>query len=247
MFGYPRPYNEAARLEALRRYAILDSAPEDPYDNLVQVAANLCEVPVAAVSLVDKDRQWFKARQGIAATETPREWAFCAHAIMGNETFIVEDATQDERFSSNPLVTGEPDIRFYMGAPLVTSEGLALGSFCVIDHKPRHLSSEQRQALEALRNVAVYLIEQRNVTRQLADALAKVRQLRGLLPICSYCKNVRNDQGYWDEIGQYIAEHTEAELTHGICPDCLEKNFPEYADQRPDGDAPQSSTNTTGS
>lgn len=229
MRTYPTPESEQARLEALRRFNLLDTPPEEVYQDLVNIAANVLDVPISLVSLIDEDRQWFKASKGLDVTETPREYAFCAHAIMGPDTFVVEDATKDERFAKNPLVTGAPDIRFYMGAPLITSEGHALGSICVIDCKPRHVTPEKKSVLEALRRIAVSLIEQRAVSANLAHALEKVQILSGLLPICAYCKNVRDDQGYWEEISQYVAQHSEVELTHGICPACIERHFPEYA------------------
>jgi len=230
--------NEKARLEALRRFEILDTAPEQGYDDIVKVAAHVMDTPIALVSLIDENRQWFKARLGLDVSETPREIAFCTHAIQQSETMIVEDARNDARFAQNPLVTGAPDIRFYMGAPLITSEGHALGTLCVIDGKPRHITAEQQDALEALRRIAVNLIEQRAMSRKLAEALNNIQELRGLLPICAYCKNVRNDQGYWNEISHYFAEHTDVKLTHGICPACSEKHFPEYWDRKKQNPTP---------
>lgn len=137
----PIPNNEAARLEALRQYRVLDSAPEDSYDTITELASFICESPIALISLVDADRQWFKSRVGLAATETPRDFSFCAHAIVRGSLLVVEDATADARFADNPLVTEDPRIRFYAGAPLITPEGHGLGSLCVIDRKPQKLSA----------------------------------------------------------------------------------------------------------
>jgi PAS domain S-box-containing protein len=146
----PVPENEAARLAALRDLGILDSPPELAYDDLTALAAYICHTPIALVSLIDADRQWFKSRVGWTAQETPREVAFCAHAILEPDLFIVPDATADERFATNPLVTSPPSIRFYAAAPLMTAEGQTLGTLCVIDHKPRQLIPEQARALRAL-------------------------------------------------------------------------------------------------
>ncbi|HYG05827.1 MAG TPA: GAF domain-containing protein, partial [Stenotrophomonas sp.] len=168
-----KPKDEAARLEALRRYQLLDTPPEQAFDDLVQIATALCGTQMGAVTLVDQDRQWFKARKGVDATETPREVAFCAHAILTpDQVFSVEDAERDPRFVGNPLVTGDPHVRFYAGAPLLDKSGHALGTLCVFDDTPASLNEEQRQALEALSRQASHLLELRRV------AAALERQLR---------------------------------------------------------------------
>ncbi|NJK74496.1 MAG: GAF domain-containing protein [Microcoleus sp. SU_5_6] len=157
----PLPENEAARLEALAGYEILDTPEEAEFDDLTRIAASICGTPIALISLVDADRQWFKSKVGLEASQTPREQAFCARTILQSEPFIVPNALEDDRFATNPLVTGDPNIRFYAGAPLITSDGCALGSLCVIDRTPRNLSPEQIEALQALSRQVARLIEMR--------------------------------------------------------------------------------------
>ncbi len=168
MIRPPMPADESARQCALDAYRILDTPREDAYDDLVAIAAAICDVPMALITLIDHDRQWFKAAQGVEGSESSREEAFCAHAILDpTQTLVVPDARRDPRFSGNPMVTGGLQIRFYAGAPLRAVDGQPLGTFCVLDDKPRELGPEQRSALEALSRQASRLMELHRVSREL--------------------------------------------------------------------------------
>ncbi len=165
MLTAPIPKNDAARVEALARYEILDTPPEREFDDLTLLASHICGAPLAQITLVDAERQWFKSKVGLTAPQTPRNISFCGHAIMKRDVMVVPDAFADERFADNPLVTEDPKIRFYAGAPLVTSEGLALGALCVMDREPRQLSLTQLEALRALSRQVVAQMELRRRLR----------------------------------------------------------------------------------
>ena len=150
----PMPADEDERLAALRELLLLEMPPEERFDRLARFAAEQLDTPIALLTLVDGQRQWFKSRMGLEATETPREISFCGHAILKNELFVVEDASRDPRFADNPLVTGDPHIRFYAGAPLSAPGGHRIGTLCVIDTVPRTLGTVERSILDALRRLA---------------------------------------------------------------------------------------------
>ena len=169
-FKVPIPGNEPQRLAALQRHQILDTLPENEFDDITLLASQICHTPIALISLVDSDRQWFKSKIGLSVSETSRDIAFCAHAIMQQELFIVPDASKDKRFTKNPLVTAEPKIRFYAGAPLLSSDNHALGTLCVLDKVPRELTSGQKEALRILSRSVMARLEMLQRVRELEEA-----------------------------------------------------------------------------
>lgn len=173
----PIPDNEEQRIVVLRHYNVLDTAEDIAFDNVAKLAAVICEVPIALVSFVDDHRQWLKARVGMNVSETPRDMAFCAHAILQPDLMIVPDALSDERFAKNPLVLSDPHIRFYAGAPLEVEPGIRLGTLCVIGNEPRDLLPSQAFALEVLRDHVVALLHLQVATRKLQDSEARYRKL----------------------------------------------------------------------
>lgn len=210
----PLPSNEAERLRALRLFRILDSGSEQAFDDLTRLAAAICDTPISLITLVDEDRQWFKSRIGLGVTQTSRDVAFCAHAILQDDVFVVGDASIDPLFATNALVTSDPFIRFYAGAPLIVGEGQSLGTLCVIDSKPRQLTDTQLDALKTLRQAVVTQLELRR-------ALEDFRVLERMLPMCAWCRSIRNPDGSWSLLHQYV-ERSEP-VTHGVCPDCATK------------------------
>jgi anti-sigma regulatory factor (Ser/Thr protein kinase) len=201
--------DEAGRLAALRQYHILDTEPERSFDDLTVLASHICGTPMALITLVDEDRQWFKSRVGVSFVETSRAISFCTHAIQRPGIMIVPNALHDERLRDNPTVTGDLHIRFYAGAPLVTRDGYALGTLCVLDRVERTLSPEQIEALDSLRHQAEAQLELRRYVRELETALSErdrahaeqarlirelrtahddVRRLSALMPYCSTCQ-----------------------------------------------------------
>ncbi len=238
MMRAPLPPNEAERLEKLRRYEILDTQPEHEYDEIVELVAHICEVPISHISLVDGDRQWFKAAVGSEATETPRERAFCAHTILDDRPMVVEDAAEDERFHDNPLVTTDPKIRFYAGVPVITPDGYRLGALCAVDREPRRLSAGQQKALETLSRHVTHLLELRLKNREIEAknaALVEYDQLktrlmsimahdlrRPIINLSSLVQLIRGDELEARERGELLEDlHQLLESTNALLDNVL--------------------------
>jgi two-component system NtrC family sensor kinase len=188
------PANEVARLEALHAYNILDSLPEREYQDIVQLASLICEAPIALVSLVDQDRQWFKAKVGMDAVQTERDVAFCAHALhQPDALMVVPDTSQDPRFFDNPLVTGGMQVGFYAGAPLKTGTGLVLGTLCVIDRMPRILSPAQKASLTALARQVMSQLELRHKIAEVQEAQAQLLQAEKMASIGQLAAGVAHE------------------------------------------------------
>ncbi|PTY06009.1 hypothetical protein DB346_01195 [Verrucomicrobia bacterium LW23] len=215
----PTPDNEAARLDALRRYDILDTLPEQAYDDLTHLAAQICGTPIALMTLVDKERQWFKSKIGLPSSESRRDISFCGHAVAEPEKLlIVPDARLDPRFSDNPFVTESPHIAFYAGAPLITGDGFALGTVCVIDQEARQLTPDQERALEALARQIVAQMELRRKMREM-ETMAKTRDtamnelVRSQAQFNAFMENtpaltsIRNEKGRLVYVNTALSEH----------------------------------------
>ena len=182
-----KPANETERLKALQSYNILDTLPEEDYDNITRIASEICHTPISLITLVDEDRQWFKSNIGLPVGEGPRELAYCAHNILDPEQpLIVPNALEDDRFKNNPYATGPPHVEFYVGVPLVTPTGFALGSLCVIDDHPREISEQQLEALKSLAKQVVQLLELRRTIAHLQQTQTELKQANDNLEEFAY-------------------------------------------------------------
>ncbi len=195
----PLPADEAERLDTLHSCKILDTDPEPEFEDITLLASQICGTPIAMISLLDERRQWFKSTVGLAIRETPRDISFCAHAILQRGVLVVSDTSSDERFASNPSVTGNPRVRFYAGAPLIMKDGHALGTLCVLDQTPRKLTEWQTTALQALSRQVVGQMELRRTIIQLTQADALLREQMGMVAMESEVREAFSD-------GETVAE-----------------------------------------
>jgi len=181
------PENEIERLKVLKTYNLLDTLPEEDYDAITKIAATICNTPIALISIIDENRQWFKSRHGLERTETARDFAFCAHSILNpDELLIINDARKDDRFHDNPLTVGDPNVVFYAGAPLNSLEGHCLGTLCVIDNEPKDLNENQKESLKLLSRQVTLLFELRKKNQELLKANEEVLRLNKQLSEFAY-------------------------------------------------------------
>ena len=224
------PENESERLRALSEYRILGTKPEQNYDDITRIASLTCETPIALLSLVDTNRQWFKSKVGVDVEETVRDWSFCAHAIHSSEPLIIEDALRDERFVDNPLVQGDPQIRLYAGFPLQNDANHRIGTLCVIDRKPHGLTDVQCNVMESLARQAVSFLELRKRSIKLIESFCSLKDAGGFITACSYCRKAKDDNGHWMHLDKYLSTRTNLNFSHGICDTCIEEHFPDVLD-----------------
>ena len=224
------PENEAERINALNEYRILGTSPEQSYDDITKIAATVCSAPIALMSLVDVDRQWFKSKVGVDIQETPRDWSFCAHAIHSSDPLIVPDATMDSRFIDNPLVCGDPQIRLYAGFPLENSASLRVGTLCVIDRRPRYLTDRECDVMKALARQVVAFLELRKKSINLIESFCTHSGGNRMISTCSYCRKAQDQNGEWMHLDKYLSQRSSLKFTHGICDSCIEQYFPEVLD-----------------
>lgn len=234
----PMPLNEPSRLLALQSYEILDSGREPSYDDIALLASLICRTPIALITLIDEDRQWFKSRIGLDSAGMPRELAFCAHTILEPDNVLtVADARLDARFCANPFVTGEPHVRFYAGAPLVSADGHALGTLCVIDREPRRLQPDQKEALLALSRQVMVLMEERRTSAALRGAMQALTRSEalfreayenapiGIALVSLEGEWLRVNQSLCDMLGYAAAELTRTTFQAITHPDDLESDL----------------------
>lgn len=211
---------EIDRIRDLNSYSILDTLPEVDYDNITAIAAEICNTEISLISLIDDKRQWFKSHHGLAASETPKEYAFCAHAINDqNNIFIVQDARIDTRFHDNPLVTGEPYVIFYVGVPLISDNGLPLGTLCVIDHQPKSLNDNQIKSLSALANQVMNILNLRKTKLILEKALAGLEERNEELERFAYvaAHDLKSPLIGISQLSKLLQEQYASQINHDAC------------------------------
>lgn len=213
------PANEMERLSALYEHNILDSMPESDFDHITWIASELCQAPMSMISIIDRTRQWYKSKIGITGSETPREFSFCGHAILQpNEIFLVPDSRNDERFYDNPYVIGDPHVSFYAGVPLVTEDGYALGTLCVLDNQPKDLTDSQKRSLRALASQAAALLELRRKSRLLQKREEALMDTNAALERFAFvaAHDLKSPCNSIKALAALVQEHMQEELTPDV-------------------------------
>ncbi|MES2503470.1 MAG: GAF domain-containing protein [Myxococcota bacterium] len=211
----PLPANEAERLKTLQEYQILGLDSDATLDAFTQLAAAICDTPMSTITLLGEHKGWLVSKVGLDQTESDRDVTFCAHTILQKDILLVEDAQKDSRFSDNPYVATNPGIRFYAGAPLIVENGAALGSLCVVDTRPKKLTPLQMNALNVLQKAVVTHLEHRRLLKEL-------NALENLLPMCAWCRSIRNPDSSWTPLADYVSKSVP--VSHAMCPNCA-KNY----------------------
>jgi GAF domain-containing protein len=216
---------KAERRAALEAYDIVDGPPEQAWDDIVGMAARICGRPMAFLSFVDGGRQWFKAGVGMELESNPPSDAVCAVTIHGSDPLVVPDLSRDPRFRDHAQVRRDDGVRFYAGFPVVTPDGHAIGTLCVMDREPGELTPSQLSGMESLARVTLRELELRKTSRELAESLRRAAVLEEVVPLCPTCRRVREDDEYREALSMYIARNTGSLMSHGICPECAEREF----------------------
>ena len=213
---------EPSRLAALQEYRILDARLKRAYDDITELAAHIGATTMSAIWLEEEGRFWFHAEMTANKKSFQAFKALCSRAMLSSSPLVIRDFRTDRRFARSGNTGAAAQCRFFAGFPLIASESAPIGTLCVMGRRPQQLSAKQTRAMQALARRVVTLIELRRVSAHLADALEHVKTLRGLIPICAWCKRIREDDGYWSQLEAYFHAHAAADFTHSICPKCLE-------------------------
>ena len=218
------PFSEEDRLKSLEKYFLDDTSSDVALNKIVKIASVICGTQIAAVSILERDRQWFKAKVGTEISETPREYALCNYTIKGVVPVVVEDTSEDDRFKEHPLVINDPKVRFYAASPIITLEGDILGTVCAVDFTPKSLSTDKIEMLEDLADLARHTIEAHRKAQLLIQLNQNVATLGSLLPVCYKCKSVKTGRGKWELLETFLNREFGTQLSHGICKKCASES-----------------------
>jgi GAF domain-containing protein len=221
-------------VHTLHEYAMLDSDPEPRFDAITKILSLALELPVVLISLVHADREWVKVAYGVEPDAVLGELAslgFGAEVIGSADLLVVEDAAADPRFAAHPLVTGPQQLRFFVGAPLEIQGGHRIGSLCALGPTPRTLAPREAELVRMLALQVVEMLALRRTEAELEGARQRIRTLATLIPICSHCRKVRDDENHWSTLERLVQAKTGSRFTHGICPECVREHYPDAADE----------------